>query len=200
MVLRVAGKEIRRVPAACSRARVNQVSGGGVLIHCRRIWSVGRVWRWIFLVHFFVRSSTSGLTYRACTGPLWTVAHPHFRRRAAHGSFSPPPSPSPTPKSPCLVRLSRNLAERRVLDHRDRGIMSHDLTTVAPLYHVLRLGFDTMCLHAGYDPHGDESVYGLGQGAPRGVPLHRTAPFQVRFAPIRCSPRSSKGHNSPRRA
>ena len=33
-------------------------------------------------------------------------------------------------------------------------------------------GFDTMCLHAGYDPHGDENTYGLGQGAPRGVPLH----------------------------
>ena len=43
-------------------------------------------------------------------------------------------------------------------------------------------GFDTMCLHAGYDPHGDETTYGLGQGAPRGVPLHRTAPYQVRSA------------------
>ena len=39
-----------------------------------------------------------------------------------------------------------------------------------------------MCLHAGYDPHGDENTYGLGQGAPRGVPLHRTAPYQVRSA------------------
>jgi hypothetical protein len=39
-----------------------------------------------------------------------------------------------------------------------------------------------MCLHAGYDPHGDETTYGLGQGAPRGVPLHRTAPYQVRSA------------------
>lgn len=37
-----------------------------------------------------------------------------------------------------------------------------------------------MCLHAGYNPIGDENVYGLGQGAPRGVPLHRSAPFQVR--------------------
>ena len=41
-------------------------------------------------------------------------------------------------------------------------------------------GFDTMCLHAGYNPVGDDAVYGLGQGAPRGVPLHRTAPYQVR--------------------
>ena len=49
-------------------------------------------------------------------------------------------------------------------------------------------GFDTMCLHAGYDPHGDETTYGLGQGAPRGVPLHRTAPYQVRSA---SSPRNS---------
>lgn len=40
-------------------------------------------------------------------------------------------------------------------------------------------GFETMCLHAGYNPVGDENVYGLGQGAPRGVPLHRSAPFQV---------------------
>ena len=37
-----------------------------------------------------------------------------------------------------------------------------------------------MCLHAGYNPVGDDAVYGLGQGAPRGVPLHRTAPYQVR--------------------
>ena len=36
-----------------------------------------------------------------------------------------------------------------------------------------------MCLHAGYNPVGDDAVYGLGQGAPRGVPLHRTAPYQV---------------------
>jgi len=28
--------------------------------------------------------------------------------------------------------------------------------------------------------HGDENTYGIGQGAPRGVPLHRSAPFQVR--------------------
>ena len=50
-------------------------------------------------------------------------------------------------------------------------------------------GFDTMCLHAGYDPHGDETTYGLGQGAPRGVPLHRTAPYQVRSA---SSPRAQQ--------
>ena len=37
-------------------------------------------------------------------------------------------------------------------------------------------GFDTLCLHAGYDP--DPSVqYGLGQGAPRGIPVYRTTPF-----------------------
>ena len=36
-------------------------------------------------------------------------------------------------------------------------------------------GFDTLCLHGAYKP--DTSVtYGLGQGAPRGVPLHRTTP------------------------
>ena len=39
------------------------------------------------------------------------------------------------------------------------------------------LGFDTLCLHGAYKP--DTSVtYGLGQGAPRGVPLHRTTPYQ----------------------
>eukprot|EP00614_Pseudopedinella_elastica_P003081 CAMPEP_0172587426 /NCGR_PEP_ID=MMETSP1068-20121228/6471_1 /TAXON_ID=35684 /ORGANISM="Pseudopedinella elastica, Strain CCMP716" /LENGTH=453 /DNA_ID=CAMNT_0013382437 /DNA_START=1 /DNA_END=1362 /DNA_ORIENTATION=- len=38
-------------------------------------------------------------------------------------------------------------------------------------------GFDTLCLHGAYKP--DTSVtYGLGQGAPRGVPLHRTTPYQ----------------------
>ena len=43
----------------------------------------------------------------------------------------------------------------------------------------IHAGFDTLCLHAGYSPIGDENVYGLGQGAPRGVPLHRSAPYQV---------------------
>ena len=39
------------------------------------------------------------------------------------------------------------------------------------------LGFDTLCLHGAYKP--DTSVtYGLGQGAPRGEPLHRTTPYQ----------------------
>ena len=37
-------------------------------------------------------------------------------------------------------------------------------------------GFDTIALHGGYDP--DPNVHlGLGQGAPRGVPVHRTTPF-----------------------
>jgi len=40
-------------------------------------------------------------------------------------------------------------------------------------------GFDTISLHGGYDP--DTSVtYGLGHGAPRGVPLHRTTPYVFR--------------------
>jgi len=40
-------------------------------------------------------------------------------------------------------------------------------------------GFDTLCLHAGYTP--DASVpCGLGHGAPRGVPLYRTAPYQFK--------------------
>ena len=55
-------------------------------------------------------------------------------------------------------------------------------------------GFDTMCLHAGYNPVGDDAVYGLGQGAPRGVPLHRTAPYQVHpvRAIFRCYPPRSR--------
>ena len=37
-------------------------------------------------------------------------------------------------------------------------------------------GFDTIALHGGYDP--DPSiVLGLGQGAPRGVPVYRTTPY-----------------------
>ena len=40
-------------------------------------------------------------------------------------------------------------------------------------------GFDTLALHAGYTPDTD-SAYGLGQGAPRGVPLYRTAPYQFK--------------------
>ena len=40
-------------------------------------------------------------------------------------------------------------------------------------------GFDTIALHGGYTPD-TEPVYGLGQGAPRGVPLYRTTPFVFR--------------------
>ena len=37
-------------------------------------------------------------------------------------------------------------------------------------------GFDTIALHGSYDP--DPSVpLGLGRGAPRGVPLHRSTAF-----------------------
>ncbi len=46
--------------------------------------------------------------------------------------------------------------------------MSHDASKFT--------GFDTIALHGGYEP--DTSVvYGLGHGAPRGVPLYRTAPY-----------------------
>ena len=37
-------------------------------------------------------------------------------------------------------------------------------------------GFDTIALHGGYTPDNTTS-YGLGHGAPRGVPLYRTTPF-----------------------
>ncbi|KAL7529564.1 hypothetical protein ACHAXR_003031, partial [Thalassiosira sp. AJA248-18] len=37
-------------------------------------------------------------------------------------------------------------------------------------------GFDTIALHGGYDPDPNV-VLGLGQGAPRGIPVHRTTPF-----------------------
>ena len=40
-------------------------------------------------------------------------------------------------------------------------------------------GFDTLALHAGYTPD-PEVTYGLGQGAPRGVPVYRTAPYQFK--------------------
>ena len=40
-------------------------------------------------------------------------------------------------------------------------------------------GFDTISLHGGYTPETDK-VYGLGHGAPRGVPLYRTTPFVFR--------------------
>lgn len=40
-------------------------------------------------------------------------------------------------------------------------------------------GFDTLCLHAGYKPD-TEANYGIGAGAPRGVPLYRTAPYQFK--------------------
>mmetsp|Transcript_1667 Transcript_1667/g.2201 ORF Transcript_1667/g.2201 Transcript_1667/m.2201 type:complete len:445 (+) Transcript_1667:112-1446(+) len=40
-------------------------------------------------------------------------------------------------------------------------------------------GFDTLALHAGYTPD-TAPVYGLGQGAPRGVPIYRTTPFVFR--------------------
>ena len=37
-------------------------------------------------------------------------------------------------------------------------------------------GFDTIALHGGYSPD-KETAYGIGHGAPRGVPLYRTTPF-----------------------
>jgi O-acetylhomoserine (thiol)-lyase len=37
-------------------------------------------------------------------------------------------------------------------------------------------GFDTIALHGGYDPD-TSATYGIGQGAPRGVPVYRTTPF-----------------------
>lgn len=37
-------------------------------------------------------------------------------------------------------------------------------------------GFDSIALHGGYEPD-TSATYGLGQGAPRGVPLYRTTPF-----------------------
>ena len=37
-------------------------------------------------------------------------------------------------------------------------------------------GFDTIALHGGYEPDPEVSL-GLGQGAPRGIPVHRTTPF-----------------------
>ncbi len=40
-------------------------------------------------------------------------------------------------------------------------------------------GFDTIALHGGYDP--DPEVHlGLGQGAPRGVPVYRTTPYMFK--------------------
>jgi hypothetical protein len=37
-------------------------------------------------------------------------------------------------------------------------------------------GFDTIALHGGYTPD-KSAVFGLGHGAPRGVPLYRTTPY-----------------------
>jgi len=37
-------------------------------------------------------------------------------------------------------------------------------------------GFDTISLHGGYDPDPTVTL-GLGQGAPRGIPVYRTAPY-----------------------
>lgn len=37
-------------------------------------------------------------------------------------------------------------------------------------------GFDTIALHGGYNPDPNV-VLGLGQGAPRGVPVYRTTPY-----------------------
>jgi O-acetylhomoserine (thiol)-lyase len=38
---------------------------------------------------------------------------------------------------------------------------------------------DTIALHGGYTPDKD-GTFGLGQGAPRGVPLYRTTPYVFR--------------------
>jgi O-acetylhomoserine (thiol)-lyase len=67
------------------------------------------------------------------------------------------------------LRLSKQgfhfLWKRRAITRRT---MSHDASKFT--------GFDTIALHGGYEPD-TTPVYGLGQGAPRGVPLYRTAPY-----------------------
>ena len=45
-------------------------------------------------------------------------------------------------------------------------------------YHnnVQKQGFDTIALHGGYSPDPNV-VLGMGQGAPRGIPVYRTTPY-----------------------
>ncbi len=80
--------------------------------------------------------------------------------------------------------VTGNLITRAPIDPVSSGkpLVAPMLTPLVPrvLSDVYSPGFDTMCLHAGYNPIGDDAVYGLGQGAPRGVPLNRTTSFQVR--------------------
>ena len=40
-------------------------------------------------------------------------------------------------------------------------------------------GFDTLALHAGYDPDPTITL-GLGQGAPTGIPVYRTTPYKFK--------------------
>ena len=40
-------------------------------------------------------------------------------------------------------------------------------------------GFDTLALHAGYDPDPTINL-GLGQGAPTGIPVYRTTPYKFK--------------------
>lgn len=43
----------------------------------------------------------------------------------------------------------------------------------------IKQGFDTLALHAGYDP--DPSInLGAGQGAPTGTPVYRTTPYKFK--------------------
>lgn len=64
--------------------------------------------------------------------------------------------------------------------HSSRRFFSPSATTVAARAFGstagVAKGFDTISLHGGYTPD-KSTAYGLGHGAPRGVPLYRTTPF-----------------------
>ncbi|KAG7345595.1 O-acetylhomoserine/O-acetylserine sulfhydrylase [Nitzschia inconspicua] len=60
-----------------------------------------------------------------------------------------------------------------------RLVRNHVYATRRGISSVDRQGFDTIALHGGYKPDTD-AVFGLGHGAPRGIPVYRTTPFVFR--------------------
>ena len=93
------------------------------------------------------------------------------------------PAPMPTSKTTGKAAVVEDSTERtadvtdKVDD--DEELIIQEVKKMSVHEPTSTPGFDTIALHGGYTPD-KQATYGLGQGAPRGVPLYRTTPFVFR--------------------
>ncbi|GFH47107.1 o-acetylhomoserine [Chaetoceros tenuissimus] len=76
-----------------------------------------------------------------------------------------------------LHRAARPVGSLMPLVSKTTSLFSgHSTECVRKIHDDGAKGFDTIALHGGYTPD-TSTKYGIGYGAPRGVPLYRTTPF-----------------------